>query len=105
MRVPHATPVVLAIAALIVIGEEVLWRGVVQEAIQSRLRPAWAVIVSALVYGLCHAPIGSPLLTIVAVICGLFWSLLRNRTGSLLPSLMAHLIWDMTIISLPLVIG
>jgi len=47
--------------------------------------------------------IGSTLLTVVAVICGLFWSTIRWRTQSLLPALIAHLIWDMTILTHPLV--
>src|SRR5262249_52456128 len=72
LHVPHPNTVVLLVVALIVAGEELLWRGVVQEAIQNRLGPRWGVPVSAVVYGLSHALIGSTLLTVVAVICGLF---------------------------------
>lgn len=100
LRVPHANALVLIIVSLIVVGEEVLWRGVVQEAFGKR---RLTVPLAAIVYGLAHAPLGSPLLVVVAVLCGLFWSTLRSRTSSLLPSLIAHLIWDMAIVSHPLV--
>ena len=102
-RIPHPSILILLFAGLIVIGEEVLWRGVVQEAAQSVIKRWWAIPVSALIYGLSHALIGSPLLTVVAVICGVFWSFLRARSGSLLPALIAHLVWDITILTHPLI--
>ncbi len=103
MGVPHATALVLVILTLIIAGEEILWRGVAQEAIGQRLGPALAVPAGAIVYGLAHSPIGSPLLVAVAVACGLFWSLLRWKSGSLLPSLIAHVIWDFAILLHPVV--
>ena len=103
LRIPHPNAVVLFVTGLIVVGEEVLWRGVVQEVVARRFRGLWAVPASALVYGLSHALIGSMLLTAVAIACGLFWSSIRLRTQSLLPALLAHLIWDMTILTHPLI--
>lgn len=103
LRIPHPTAIVLIVTGLIVIGEELLWRGIVQEAVAGRIQGLWSVPVSAVVYGLSHALIGSMLLTLVAVICGIFWSGIRWRTQSLLPALIAHLIWDMTILTHPLV--
>jgi membrane protease YdiL (CAAX protease family) len=102
LRVPHVNFLELIVVCVIVVGEEILWRGVVQEAVESRLKAVWALPASAFVYAIAHAPIGSPLLVVVAVACGLFWSILRNRTSSLLPSLIAHLIWDIAIVSHPL---
>lgn len=103
MRVPHATATILVIVGIIVVAEEILWRGVVQEAFWLKYPSIMSALPSAVVYGLSHAPIGSPLLTIVAVLCGVYWSLLRHRTGSLLPSLIAHLIWDAAILTHPLI--
>ena len=103
LRIPHPTAIVLIVTGLIVIGEELLWRGIVQEAVAGRIQGLWSVPVSAVVYGLSHAPIGSTLLTVVALLCGVYWSTIRQRTQSLLPALIAHLIWDMTILTHPLV--
>jgi membrane protease YdiL (CAAX protease family) len=101
---PRTTLPIVAIVYVIILAEEMMWRGVVQEAIAARLRPIGAVIVSALVYGLSHAPIGSPLLVIVAVFCGLYWSALRWKTGSLIPGLVSHLLWDTAVLVHRLVI-
>jgi len=90
----------------VVIGEELVWRGVVQRAIADRLkftdRP-WmgmlaAVSVTAVIYALAHAPIGSPVLVLVALCCGIVWSTLRAVTGSVAPALVAHLLWDLLIL-------
>ncbi|NQW04985.1 MAG: CPBP family intramembrane metalloprotease [Acidobacteria bacterium] len=90
----------------VVIGEELVWRGVVQGAIADRLRFAdrsWpgmlvGVVAIAVVYALAHAPIGSPVLVLVAFGCGLVWSALRAVTGSVAPALVAHLLWDVLIL-------
>jgi membrane protease YdiL (CAAX protease family) len=101
MGIPHAGPLVLLVLSMIIAGEEILWRGIVQSAVAERVNSGSAVLLSATVYGLSHAPIGSPLLVAVAVICGLVWSLLRWKYDSLIPSLIAHLMWDFAILLHP----
>jgi membrane protease YdiL (CAAX protease family) len=46
---------------------------------------------------------GSLLLVVVAFLCGLYWSALRAISRSLVPSLCAHLAWDVALIVFPLV--
>jgi len=63
MGIPHATPAILGLLTLIIVGEEILWRGVVQEAVAMRFNPAGrgallAIAIAALIYGLSHALIG-----------------------------------------------
>jgi hypothetical protein len=49
-------------------------------------------------------PVGSPLLLLVALLCGLHWGALKAGTGSLVPVLVCHLLWDLVVfILLPLV--
>jgi membrane protease YdiL (CAAX protease family) len=81
----------------IIISEELVWRGVVLGALLDRLPPLVAVLLSAAAYAAGHAPIGSLYLTLAAMACGLFWSTLRFTTGSLIPSLICHLIWDLLV--------
>lgn len=85
---------------LVILGEEVVWRGVVQTAIQNRCRVALGAAVTAVIYAAAHAPMGEPLLVLVAFGCGLYWSLLRWRSESLVPALLSHLIWDLTVMVL-----
>ena len=91
-------PVIASLALLpVIIGEELVWRGVVQTELVRRLGPWRGVTLAALAYALAHAPVGSPLLVAVALLCGMAWGTLRAASGSLVPSLMAHLVWDVLV--------
>jgi len=85
---------------LVVLSEELVWRGVVQAALRRRFRPVAAVGLAAGAYAGAHVPIGSPLLVVVAFACGCYWSALRARTDSLVPPLLCHLAWDVAIMVL-----
>jgi membrane protease YdiL (CAAX protease family) len=92
----RAPSYLLASVALVpvIVGEELVWRGVVQTALVPRAGTPGSVLLAAAVYGLVHAPLGSPVLVAVAFCCGLVWGTLRATTASLVPSLVAHLLWD-----------
>lgn len=95
-----------AIVALgpVVLGEELVWRGAVQGALERRAGPTAAAALAAALYALAHAPIGSPLLVVTALGCGLVWGALRAATGSLVPSIVSHALWDaVVLVALPLV--
>jgi membrane protease YdiL (CAAX protease family) len=96
----RALPPVLASLALfpVIIGEELVWRGVVQTELVRRLGPWRGVTLAALAYALAHAPLGSPLLVAVALLCGMAWGTLRAASDSLVPSLLAHLVWDVLVL-------
>lgn len=104
----RAPPGAIASAALapVVLGEELVWRGVVQAAIVRRVGTAGGVALAAGAYALAHAPLGSPLLVLVAAACGLCWGALRAATGSLVAPLVAHVLWDLLVLLwLPLDLG
>jgi membrane protease YdiL (CAAX protease family) len=82
----------------VILAEELVWRGAVQTVLCRRLGPMPAAILTVVAYALAHAPAGSPLLTFVALACGLYWSLLRLASRSLLAPLLAHLLWDLALL-------
>ena len=88
----------------VIVAEELMWRGAFQEWIAQRLPPSRLAIIvlAAASYAIAHLPIGSPLLVGIAFLCGLYWSALRSLTGSAVPSLIAHLAWDLALILVPL---
>jgi membrane protease YdiL (CAAX protease family) len=98
------SPVIASVALVpVIVGEELVWRGVVQASLVRRLGAARGVIVAAFVYALVLAPLGSPVLVGVAFFCGLAWGTLRATTGSLVPTLAAHLLWNaLVLLWLPL---
>lgn len=77
----------------VITGEELVWRGTVQGALERRFGRIGAAIIGTLAYGLAVAPIGSPLLVAIALGCGLYWAGLRAHFRSLTPALISHLIW------------
>ncbi len=96
----RAPPVVIAALALwpVILGEELVWRGVVQTALVRRLGPWQGVVAAALAYALAHAPLGSPLLVVLALSCGMVWGALRAASASLVPALVAHVVWDVLVL-------
>lgn len=96
-RAPPLVPAALALFPVI-LGEELVWRGVVQTALMRRLGPWPGVAVSALAYALAHGPLASPLLVVLALSCGMVWGALRAASASLVPSLLAHLVWDVLVL-------
>lgn len=83
----------------VIVAEEVLWRGEFQQSMGK-----WGVLVTAATYAIAHFPLGSTLLVVVAFVCGLYWSALREISGSIVPSLCAHIVWDIALIVYPLVL-
>ena len=93
------SPLVAAVAlAPVIVGEELVWRGVVQASLVRRFGAALGVLLAAMAYALVCAPLRSPVLVAVALSCGLVWGTLRATTASLVPSLLAHLVWDVLLL-------
>ena len=88
----------------VIVAEELMWRGAFQGWIAQRLpaRRLAIIVLAAAGYAIAHLPLGSPLLAGIAFLCGLYWSALRSLTRSVVPSLIAHLAWDLALILVPL---
>jgi membrane protease YdiL (CAAX protease family) len=96
----QAPSLVVASVALgpVIVGEELVWRGVVQASLVQRVGAWKGVALAAVVYALVHVPLGSHVLVAVAFFCGLAWGALRAATASLVPTLVAHLSWDVLVL-------
>lgn len=81
------------ISALAGIGEEVLFRGVIQRAMQEGgLSPTWALIWASLLFGLAHAITVS--YVVFATVIGAWLGWLYQKTDSLLLVSIAHGLYD-----------
>lgn len=93
------SPLLASVAIVpVIVGEELVWRGAVQASLVRRLGVWRGATMAAVVYALVHAPLGSSVLVAVAFSCGLAWGTLRATTASLVPSLVAHLLWDVLVL-------
>jgi membrane protease YdiL (CAAX protease family) len=97
LRAPSLVIASIALAP-VVVGEELVWRSAVQTPLVRRFGPRTGVAWAALAYGLAHAPLGSPVLVGVALLCGIAWGTLRAASASLVPTLVAHLVWDVLVL-------
>lgn len=82
---------VIAVAVVAPIVEEFIFRGLVMNRL-SRVMPGWlAVVLSAVVFGACH---GHPVWFAYAFVLGVFFGFVDLRTGSILPSILAHVVFN-----------
>jgi membrane protease YdiL (CAAX protease family) len=92
----------LAIAVLPALAEELLFRGMVQQAAVARLGALWGVIGSAAVFSFLH---GEVVGFLPRLLMGLWFGYLFWRTGSLWASTLAHMLnnsWALSIANFPL---
>jgi membrane protease YdiL (CAAX protease family) len=87
----------LLLGLLIGPGEEIFWRGFLQEKTDSFLGPNKALWLTALLYTLIHVPSGNVMLVIAAGVCGLFWGLMYRILRSPLLNAVSHAVWDLAV--------
>lgn len=74
------------------IGEELLFRGVVQTGLSGLAGPATALVVTALLFGLAHAL--TPAYFVLTSLAGLYLGGLYLATGNLLVPILVHFLYD-----------
>ncbi len=85
----------LPAVAVIGLTEELLWRGLWLDGDGPRAR---RVLVAAGVYALAQAGCLAPSIVGVALSLGILWGAMRVLTKSLVPSMIAHLMWTLTMV-------
>lgn len=91
--VAGASPaMVLAIAVLAGLGEEMLFRGAIQPLLGQWLTPWGGVVAAGLLFGLAHPM--SRAYIVVATIGGLYLGALAQLTGEILSATVAHALYD-----------
>lgn len=90
-------PLMILLIALIVAAEEIVWRGVTFELLESHMTMGAIVVVSTLLYALPQLIGGSWVLIAAALAVGLVFGILRARTGRLGESILTHAIWSISI--------
>ena len=94
----HAGPVSLgAISLMAGVGEELLFRGVIQAGLSGPLGPIAALLLASLLFALAHA------VTIgyfgVTFLIGLYLGWLYQATGNLLVPILVHFFYDWLVLS------
>jgi membrane protease YdiL (CAAX protease family) len=96
--VPIATAAVLA--GVMVVGEELFWRALVQPRFAESGRGTGAAL-TWLAFVLVNSASSRLPIIAAAVVGGAVWALLAWRTGGMLASLLCHLVWTTSMIVRP----
>lgn len=89
----HQTDVIMMVAVVLIapIVEEIVFRGLILSRLRRAL-PGWlSVVITALLFGACHAQIAWML---YAFVLGLFFGFVDLKAKSIWPSLCAHLLFN-----------
>ncbi len=78
-------------------GEELYWRGFIQDTMSRKYGSHKGYLFAAALYAGVHILTGNFMLVVAALVCGLFWGFIYKNEKSLWPVLISHAIWDFTI--------
>ena len=90
---PGVLKLILYTGIFIPIVEELLFRGLAFRLLRKWMPFVWAMILSALVFGIYH---GNLVQFVYATICGLYLAYLCETFGSVLASILAHMVMNIT---------
>ena len=82
----------LSVAIVTPIAEELFFRGYLLDAINRKHGDWTSIIWSSILFGLVHV---DPFIIGSAFMGGIIYGWIRMRTGSLLPSIACHMMWNM----------
>jgi hypothetical protein len=87
----------VAISLMAGIGEEALFRGVIQTALAGRL-PVWsAIAITAVLFGVVHW--ATAIYALLAGLIGAYLGLLYHLTDNLLAPIVTHALYDLAALS------
>lgn len=78
-------------------AEEIYWHGFVQRSVSQQFGPTSGILITSVVYALVHIFALNLMLFLAAGVCGLFWGWLYQREQSLIPVILSHSLWDLSI--------
>jgi membrane protease YdiL (CAAX protease family) len=86
---------ILSVYLISPLVEELVFRGLVQTRLRKAMSAFWAVLLSALLFSAVHLMTGSVMTVIFTFAIGLVCALAYEKTGSLLPAIVAHIVCNL----------
>lgn len=78
-------------------GEEIFWRGFIQNTLSLKIGADKGYLLATLLYAGVHIITGNLMLVIAALVCGAYWGFIYKQEKSLVPVIISHALWDLTI--------
>ena len=79
--------VILVVAAVPAVCEEIMFRGFIQKSFELKLRPFWAILITSIFFGLYHF---SPYGLLPLIILGLYFGFAAYKSESIFTSMSLH---------------
>ena len=95
LRRPPGPVLGLPLMVITILGEEIIFRGLLQDAVRKRLGSRVAVVLPAVLYALANVGSGTWILPCVALVLGGLWGMLAERSRSLWLPFTCHVLWDL----------
>ncbi|HSA94455.1 MAG TPA: type II CAAX endopeptidase family protein [Acidobacteriota bacterium] len=78
-------------------GEELFWRGFLQEKAGGTTRPGIGFALTVMLYTAVHLASGNMMLVIAAGVCAVFWGWLYFAFRSPVMNIVSHTLWDLLV--------
>lgn len=78
-------------------GEELFWRGFLQDRLMKRMKPVYGFFTATFLYTLVHVLTGNFMLVMAALVAGFFWGWMYYRYRSIIANVVSHVVWDIAI--------
>jgi len=78
-------------------GEELFWRGFLQEKAGGTTRPGVGFVLAVMLYTAVHLASGNVMLVIAAAVCAVFWGWLYLAFRSPVLNIISHTLWDLLV--------
>ena len=90
---PWRLLIIIMTVVLAPLSEELLFRGLIQSSLRRFLKSPWAaIVVTSVLFGVVHLPLWSALLPLA--VFGVLLGYSYERTGKLLPAIVAHAVFN-----------
>jgi hypothetical protein len=89
--------VVLLLIFIIGPGEEIFWRGFLQQQYSQNFKARTGFLIVTSLYTLIHIGSGNIMLILAALVCGIAWGLLYWYFHSITTNIVSHLVWDLLV--------
>ncbi|MDT8718624.1 CPBP family intramembrane metalloprotease [Clostridium sp. 19966] len=78
-------------------GEEIYWRGFIQNTLSKKFGENKGYILATLLYAGVHIITFNFMLVVAALVCGMFWGWIYKKERNLATIIISHAVWDFSI--------
>ncbi len=91
--------IIIGLLLVFLIGpaEEIFWRGFAQKKLSQQFGKNIGMWIMVAGYAFVHIWSFNFMLFMAAVVCGIFWGYMYKRFDSVVPGIVSHALWDITI--------